>query len=173
MNNSKAKYWVGALIVIIIIGGIYWAMKSQGGSDITNTNTADTITTDPNIQPSPDAMTGNSASNTTPNATPPVSGGTGAVKLAYAEALKKCATSRIQLDNNCQAVPKTATYKAGTTIMFDNRASVARKIMYNLKTYTIAGYDYILLPATAAKYPAITFVDCADKQNVATITIQQ
>ncbi len=173
MNNSKAKYWVGALIVIVIIGGIYWAMKGQDNSDTKNANTADTVTTDPNIQPSPDTMTDNSASNTNSNAISPATGGTGAVKLAYTEALKKYAASRIQLDSNCQAVPKTTTYKAGTTIMFDNRASVARKIMYNLKTYTIAGYDYLLLPATAANYPAITFVDCGDKQNVATITIQK
>ncbi len=174
MNNSKAKYWVGALIVLVIIASIYWAIQAQGNKDTDHVTSADTVMTDANTQPSPEAMTDTSASNTanTNAATPPAKG-TGAVKLAYAEALNKYTASRIQLDGNCQAVPKATTYKAGTTIMFDNRAGVARKIMYNLKTYTIAAYDYLLLPATASQYPATTFVDCGDKQNVATITIQK
>lgn len=174
MNNSKAKYTIGIIIIVLILVGIYWVfMKDSRDTKSASTTTTDnTVMTDQNLQPSdPSMTTDNSATNT--NTTPPSGTNTGAAKLSYTEALKKYAASRIQLDGNCQAVPKTTTYKAGTTIMFDNRASVSRKIMYNLKTYTIAGYDYLLLPATAAKYPAITFVDCGDKQNVATITIQK
>lgn len=176
MNNSKAKYGIGIIVVVLILVGIYWAfMKDGSDTNKTSTNTTDgTVMTDQNLQPSDASMmTDDSATNTNTNT--PASGGTGtgAAKLAYTEALKKYAASRIQLDANCQAVPKTTTYKSGTTIMFDNRAGVSRKVMYNLKTYTIAAYDYILLPATAAQYPAITFLDCGDKQNVSTITIQK
>lgn len=175
MNNSKAKYWVGAVVVILILGVIYWIYNASGSSDAqnatTNTNSADIAAFAGEPVPSADAaMSDASATNTTPAAGAP---GSGAARLTYTEALKKYASSRIQLDTSCQAVPNVTTYKAGTTIMFDNRAAVARKIMYNLKTYTIPAYDYLLLPATAPKYPAITFVDCGDKQNVATITIQK
>src|SRR5690606_21630321 len=49
-------------------------------------------------------------------------------KMSYEEALRVYSTRRIQFDGVCNPTPAMSTYKNGTEIMIDNRASVARTL---------------------------------------------
>lgn len=94
-------------------------------------------------------------------------------KLSYTEAVKKYTDRRIQFDANCQAVPNNVAYKNGTEIMFDNRAGISRKILFNTKSYTIPAYGFIIVAASSQTLPGITYIDCGDRQNVGKVLIQK
>lgn len=151
------------LAVIIVVGMVL--RKSFGVSTEVRpaaTNTIVAPAESPVPPPTPAPTAGKPTAEQKPTPTP---------KLSYAEALKKYADSRIQLDSNCRAVPSQVVYKNGTSVMFDNRADVARKLVFNTRTYTVGAYDFLVLPVVAANPPSVTYLDCAEKQNVATIQI--
>jgi len=90
----------------------------------------------------------------------------------YAEALVKYKDTRIQLDQNCQATPNVMTFKNNTTIMIDNRSSMARTVKVD-SIYSIKGYDFKIVKLSSATLPFTWYVDCDKSQNVATILIQK
>jgi hypothetical protein len=90
-------------------------------------------------------------------------------KLAYAEAVKRYGTQRIQFDTRCQATPASATFKSGLEIMLDNRADTERSIVFSGKTYNIAAYDYAAVKLTET---GIIYIDCDASQNVARLLVQ-
>ena len=94
-------------------------------------------------------------------------------ELTYADALKKYADRRIQLDPSCQAVPNNVTYKDNTGIMLDNRSSQTRTIKAGT-TFTIKPYGFkiLTLPDIALKAKKI-MVNCDGYVNVATILVQE
>lgn len=157
---NKKTIWIIVAVVVVIL--LAWLLLGSKKSD----NTA--------LVPVNHATNTESASNTATN-TPPANTATGTTtaKLSYTDALKKYGTNRIQLDSACQARPTSAVFKAGTQVMFDNRANVSRKVVFNGKTYNIAAYDYVVVGMTNSTYPAISYIDCGSSQNVAKITIEK
>lgn len=163
---AKPQNWlVGIIIVLLVIGGVWYGMhRTRVSGEEQRAQTQDSITqtdTAPTAEATPVAT-----ATEQPPATKPTP------KLSYEQALKKYGSNRIQLDANCQAIPSRAVYKNGTAVMLDNRAGVSRKVVFNLKSYTIPAYDYIVVSASASKIPGVTYLDCADRQNVATINIE-
>ena len=100
----------------------------------------------------------------------PTTTGTGAASISYQNALVKYKDARIQLNDQCQATPRTSGYKVGASVMIDNRADVSRSVLFNGTRYTIGALSFKIVKLNAAK----TFlVDCDKSQNVATITVQK
>lgn len=99
---------------------------------------------------------------------------TGAPKLSYDQAIKIYAGKRLQFDQNCVVNPTSATFKKGTVIMLDNRASVNRTISLGNLKYSVKAYDFALVTLTTTyPLPHTILVDCGTKQNAATINLQQ
>ncbi len=97
---------------------------------------------------------------------------TPAASISYQQALVKYKDHRIQLGQDCQATPTNVTYKNGTSIMIDNRSSVARTVKVG-SSYTINAWSFKVINLTSSTLPATWLVDCGAQQNVATILIQK
>jgi hypothetical protein len=95
-----------------------------------------------------------------------------AATLSYTDALAKYEDVRIQLDDNCRANPNKVTFKNGTSIMIDNRASVARTVTVG-STFSLKAYDFKIVKLSSAVLPVTWYLDCDKSQNVATILIQK
>jgi hypothetical protein len=152
--KQKTIWVIVAVVVVAIIIVLIYRSKNNNGQQ---------------ANPAP-------ASQTSPSATPAANentAGTTPASMSYADALKKYGSNRIQFDSACQAHPNNVTFKAGTLVMFDNRAPVTRKINFNGIIYSIPADNYIVVSMTAAKYPATILVDCGSSQNVATVLIQK
>ena len=90
--------------------------------------------------------------------------------MDYATAVTTYVSRSVQFGELCQALPTAVTYKAGTSIMLDNRSSKPAVIAFGTKTYTLAAYGYqIAVLDTEGAH----MLDCNDKKNVVTITIQK
>jgi hypothetical protein len=140
------------LIVVLVI--VIFALYSMSKNSSTVTNTPDTVSTE-------DTSTG-SVNTVAP-----------AKAITYEQALIKYADARIQLSEDCQAHPNIITRKNNTEIMIDNRASVARSIKMNSKTYSIKAYGFKVIKLSSSTLPATWFMDCGTSKNVATVLIQK
>lgn len=92
--------------------------------------------------------------------------------MSYLEALETYKDRRIQIDSMCEAIPNQVTYKNGISIMLDNRSDTTKNI--NLGgAMTIKPYDYKIVKLSTQTLPATWYLDCDNRENVATILIQQ
>ena len=161
---NKNNLIIGSIVLLVVIlGGAYYFHGKDswlsGGFG--------------NMGPSLDNNMG--PGNPIPSATPtPTASPTTAGKLSYSDAIKKYGNYRIQFDQACQAHPNNITFKSGTKVMFDNRATVARTINFNGTKYRIASYDYEVINMVSPNgYPATVMVDCDKSQNVASVLLQK
>ena len=92
--------------------------------------------------------------------------------ITYAQALVKYKDARIQLDTACQASPNNVTYKNNTSIMIDNRSSVARTIKVG-SVLPIKAWGFKIIKLSSSNLPATWLIDCGVSQNVATVLIQK
>ncbi len=156
MTNKAAMWWViGIVVVVLVAAGVwyFWYQPSATQNGVYN--------------PAP---TNNQAVENTGGQ---AAGGT-AAKLSYSDAVKKYADRRIQFNQDCLPTPYYVTFKSGTTIMLDNRASVSKVISLDNSRYTVKAYDYVLVTlSTTAKLPHSISVDCGNGENNATIYLQQ
>lgn len=161
MNNKTGWGIVVAAIVLVVAGAlIYMQWGDKDSAYVAKENGME--------------EGGEAATSTEPATSTDASNGAAApAKLSYAAALKKYGANRIQFDTKCATEQNKLTFKAGTDVMFDNRAGVSRTITFGGTKYAIARYDYRVLRMTARSYPATVLVDCDKQQNVATITIQR
>ncbi len=97
-----------------------------------------------------------------------------APKMAYNDALKVYGGGRqIQFDQSCHvALLANKVFANGTTVMLDNRASVARLIKIGDKSYKVAPYSYELAKLSASVLPTTYLVDCDSQQNPVTLTVE-
>ena len=158
-KNNKNIWIVVGIIVLVLI--IVYAMRASAPMTVPTGESAVTTTTP--VDETEDVSTGSVDTSA-------------AVTLSYQQALIKYAKARIQLDDQCQAIPNVVTYKNGTNIMLDNRAAATRNI--HLGSYfTIKGYGFKIVNLSSSTLPAKLLLDCgtsqANDQNVATITIQK
>jgi hypothetical protein len=94
------------------------------------------------------------------------------VKLAYAEALKQYASTRVQLDEKCHATPSPMVMKGGMNLMIDNRSSESRAIVFGGMTTTVGAYDYLIIPTKVVTFSEKVLLDCGTKQNVTEVTLE-
>lgn len=163
MKNKNTTLWVilGSIVVLLIVWLGYKKMQ-----------TATPIADDSGM--TAPAGTGEDASEDTTDGSINTAPGSTATTISYANALLKYKNSRIQLGTGqqCTATPNNMTFKNGTTIMIDNRASVARTVKIGAQ-YTVKGYSFKLIKLSSSTLPMKYLVDCGSQQNVATILLQK
>lgn len=170
MNDSSKRVLLVVIVVAVIIAlGVVFRKGFSNSSTQKSDSAASQPAGETAKAPAPlvPAPAADRLAETKPSEQKP------APKLSYAEALQKYADTRIQLTEACQAVPNQVVYKNGVSVMLDNRASSARKVLFNARAYTIPAYDFVVLPLVSQSVPSVTYLDCAEKQNVATIRIEK
>ena len=157
MNKITNNTWIGVVLIIVLLiaGALFFSYKNKQTADLGVVPVTNTVTEPESVQ---------DTTQTT---------GVGAVSIAYADALVKYADRRIQLDTQCQAFPRTVTYKDNTGIMIDNRSPETRTVKVGV-TFTIKpwGFKIVVLPNVYLTNKTL-LVDCDKSQNVATILVQE
>ena len=159
-NKNMWMWIIGVLALVVVIVLIIWSMNKNAIVPNENGNI-------PEGDTSLDANLG--MEDITPGS---VNTGSPAVTISYANALIKYKDARLQLDKTCQGSPDKMTFKDGSILMVDNRASVARTVKVG-SVFSIAAYGFKLVKLTSATLPATWMVDCDKSQNVSTILIQK
>lgn len=95
-----------------------------------------------------------------------------AATLSYTNALDQYGDARIQLDKDCRANPTSATFKNGTSIMIDNRASVTRSVVVG-SSFSIPAYGFKIVKLSSSTLPVTWGIDCDTSKNVSAILIQK
>ncbi len=159
----KAIWWIIGVILAILV--IWWIAKGDS-YDATAT---------PTYSGTPAVTATNSASPlATADATISGVGPSGtATNATYSALVTQYAGKRIQFDAGCQAIPKTAVFKTGTKVMFDNRSGDARTIVINGTSYSFPGYGYKVITLSSTTLPKTFMIDCGSAQNTGTITIEK
>ena len=94
--------------------------------------------------------------------------------ISYNEALQIYIDKRIQFDENCLVNPSYTTFKKGTKIMLDNRASKARPVYLDGQVYNLSVYGFkIVTLTTASPLPHTIMIDCGNGKNNGRILLQQ
>ena len=148
--KKSLKIWIWAIVAIIVVVVLIFVFANKPAR-------VNQVTTEP------DSTQDISAQDI----------GAGSVSIAYADALIKYADRRIQLDSSCQAHPTNVTYKDNTGIMIDNRSPQTQTIKVGI-TFTIKPYGFkiVVLPDVYLTSKTL-LVDCNQRQNVATILVQE
>ncbi|HRH31479.1 MAG TPA: hypothetical protein PK950_02330 [Candidatus Paceibacterota bacterium] len=148
-RNKNVIVWV-VVIILLIVGAILVFGKKD-----------DVVVQEP-VVVEPDSIEDTTEGSATQ------SGST----IKYADALAQYADRRIQLDKTCQAVPNNVTYKAGTSIMIDNRSPQSARVRLG-SAFTIKPYAFKIVKLSSASLPATYYIDCGTSQNVATVLVQK
>jgi hypothetical protein len=154
MNNNIKVFSTVVVVVLLVLAAYFFIAKDDVVPEEGNT-TPTATTTDTTVGYSPDA----------PGFTP-------VQALAYADALKKYASKRLQVTPTCQITPNNVTYKNGTTIMIDNRSDKAKSIKIG-STFSVPAYGFKIVTLSSATLPATYLIDCDKQQNAGTIILQK
>lgn len=112
MRENK-NLWIGiAVVLLVLAGGLYYAMNRQSPEVIGDASQVE------------DTSSGSINENGT--------------AMPYTDALANYYGARIELDDACQGKPNNLTFKTGGTLMLDNKSTSDRVIkvgtaIYNLK----------------------------------------
>lgn len=157
MEDTKNKnLWIGlAVVLIVVVGIIFWSMSSKSTLVVDNGNTTPAVV--------------DSTEDTTPGS---VNVGSKAASISYTNALIKYKDARLQLDTTCQASPDKMTFKNNAYLMVDNRSPADRTVKVG-STFNIKAYGFKIVKLSSTTLPATWFVDCDKSQNVSTILIQK
>jgi hypothetical protein len=121
-----------------------------------------------------------SQSSTTPPATPATTAPSSTTTMkeptgsaAYLAALNTYAKSRIQLDDTCQALPKSMVIINGSKVMLDNRSQFTRTVSINEMSYTIVPYGWQIVYLYSKSVPTTVTLNCDTDINVAQVLLQK
>ena len=151
----KDKAVVELIIVLVLVGFGLWSLKKDPvtvGDDTTDIKQEIISTEDTSI--------GSVHANNP------------ALATSYEQALANYGNARIELDQNCQATPRTATYRNGANIMIDNRSAQIRTIKVGY-VFSIKAWSFKIVNLSSATAPTTWSVNCGNYQNIATIYIQR
>ncbi len=160
----KAIWWLIGIIIAVLV--IWWVAKG----DSYNATATPTYSGTPEVTATSPVSTATATANTTVSGIGP--SGT-ATNATYSALVTQYAGKRIQFDAGCQAIPKTAVFKTGTKVMFDNRSGDARTIVINGSSYRFPGYGYQVITLSSSTLPKTFMIDCGSAQNTGTITIEK
>lgn len=152
------KYlWI--VVGVVVLVAIYFM-----GGDWMGKNTGDEATS---LSPSPSSKTvAKTVVKTSPAPTSTKS---------YTELVKEYEGRRIQFDNNCLITPLRSeglTYKAGTSIMLDNRSASARTISVGETKYSLVSYGYKIVTLSGSNLPRELLLNCDSSGTVGKILLQ-
>ncbi len=165
LNNPVNHKTASTIITIVVLGALIWGISCYYKNKSNATIPADESTNQEEVV----------AENKPATTNKPATGGSSVSTvpdMSYSDAIKAYEGRRMQFDQSCVTSPYQHTYKNGTKIMLDNRASVSRTIKIG-QTVTVPAYGYKIVTLSANTFPSTILVDCDAKQNVATIIVQQ
>lgn len=174
-NTIQGMSTVVFLAVLILLGGVYQYQQSKiVGSPRSETTlpTPSRMLVSSSTPVASATPKRSSASSSTMKEAPAQVTRYGSEGLTYGEAINRYTTSRIQLNNSCQAVPSQLVLKKGGKFMIDNRASVARSIAIAGKTYSLEAYGFSVFSLNDSSLPHTAYLDCGSSKNVAKFLIQ-
>lgn len=154
MENKNIKTYAVVIGLAVLAIALYWVYQSYNQPQEEQTQTENQQTSTENKKTAP---------------TPSV-----AETISYNEALSLYNDKRIQFDENCVVNPSYATFKKGTKIMLDNRASKQIPVYLDGQLYTLKAYGFkIITLSTTAKLPHTIAIDCGNGKNNGRILLQQ
>lgn len=158
------------VLILALFGGLYLYQRSGKDTSETGDTALSTPSPSPSVSPTPSGSPGVTSS---PKSVSTKTSTEVATTLDYGQAITQYASTRIQLNAQCQATPSRFIGKNGIKVMFDNRNSAAVTIAIDGKKFNLAGYGFkIISVATSASLPHSVHIDCGSGKNVAQIDIQ-
>lgn len=89
---------------------------------------------------------------------------------SYSELISAYKGRTLQFDSACQVHMSKQGYKVGSEVLLDNRGSSPAIIKFASSVYNLGAYGYkVVTLSSLGEYT----VDCNDRENVATLTIQK
>jgi hypothetical protein len=159
--NTKYLWWIVGLAAVVMIGWVALGGKSPISNPLASATPKVNASATPKASVKATPKPGVTSIPVPPS------------NPAYGDAIKTYASTRIQLNAQCQASPSALTIKNGQSIMIDNRSGDARWFAVNGTGYYIAGYGFRILPLSSNSLPATFTIDCGAAQNVARVTVQK
>jgi hypothetical protein len=183
-KNTKATIWAIVAVMTVIVGITTYQKQRPKRSVIYEASavvkTAATIPDQTQIATSTEAATSTSitvATSTSSNnpaviyrrkkptpAIPP---------LSYGDAVTKYMNSRIQFNQNCQAIPGQTVLANPVTIMLDNRSDQTQVITIAGHSYSVTAYNYVLVTLNEKNLPETLHVNCNNQMNSLQILLQR
>ncbi len=151
-KNEHKNLWISLAVALVVLVLLFWWIQRSPGGGLSSENSE--------MQSTEDTSEG-SINKAAPKAA-----------LSYQQALTKYKNARIQLDKTCQAIPNNVTYKSGSSVMIDNRSSMARTVKLG-SSFSIKAWGFKIVKLEPQTVPATWFMDCDKSQNVATVLIQK
>lgn len=156
-NNWKVT--VGVILAVIVIAFSVNAIVKKEPTPVDTTPIEEVPVETPVTTPA--------RRRTTPVASVPTVSDT----RTYTEMIVAYKDRTIQFNAQCQVPPLTQRgFKVGTDVMLDNRSAETKTIIIGGVTHTLNGYGWKVVSLNSA---GNFMVDCNDRQNVTTITVQQ
>ena len=155
MNTQKGGSWAEVLIVLALVAWGLWSLKHNPPSDVINTQNSVL----------------NSVDNT--NNRPTKVGAIPQGYITYEQALVQYAVTRIQLNQDCTAIPSKMSFKNNSYLMIDNRSALSRLVKVGNISTTIKPYGFKVVQLSNPVFPVTLYLSCAQSLNVATILLQK
>ena len=91
----------------------------------------------------------------------------------YGQLVQQYRTARMQVTATCRVSPTSYSFKAGTSILLDNRSPMTHVVSVGGMSYTLPAYGYQVVALTSPTLPAKLSVNCDSSVNVATVKLSQ
>lgn len=179
-KNTQAIIWVAAAFVAIAAGG--WVYKLQfshtkaAGQIYRTIKLADPITKNVASITAPPIVSTTSTSTSTIISNPaPIykrKKPSPATTLSYGDVVTKYANTRIQFNQNCQAIPGQTVMANPATVMLDNRSDQTQKITIAGHSYSVSAFNYVLVTLNEKNLPQTLHVDCNNQMNSLQIVLE-
>ena len=172
-KKNEKQAWAWIVIGVIIIFLLAALLSHIGKKHAENEAMMMQEAAQNNIQQTVPATT-----TQAPAATAPAQGSAAMHKApsssaAYTAALAMYAKTRFQLDDSCQALPKSMVLVNGTKIMIDNRSPFSRNVSVGESTYTVEPYGWQIVYLSSKSLPATITMNCDTDINVAQVLLQK
>lgn len=164
MEKNKILWSVSAVVVIVVVLIVIF---SDGKKDMVVV---------PVNENNPEVVDEVEGVEDTTEGSISASGGTSTTlgeRLTYQQAIATYEDKRIQFNADCKATPSNMTYKDGTYLMLDNRSAGSLTIKIGTSSYPIGGYAFKIVKLANVNRSISILVDCNERQNVATILVQE
>lgn len=156
-NNTKAI--IGTILIVAIAGFGVNALTKKDVQPPVDTTTPIETPTEPVKAP----VRRPAVQPTAPSVTPDTRN--------YADLILAYKDKTVQFNSQCQVPPLPQRgWKMGTDILLDNRSSQPATIKIGTTTHTLGSYGYKVV---SLDQPGTYMVDCNDRQNVTTLTVQR
>lgn len=152
--SKNTKIGLGLVVLVIIVALLvqYGIPKKPSPID--------------ELKPIADEVVSTSITNPRSNTTSSVRSDT----RTYSELILAYKDRTLQFNTMCQVHMSKQVYKVGSEVLLDNRSGVPAAIKIGPSIYNISAYSYKVVTLSSI---GEFMIDCNDRENVATVTVQK